>query len=65
MDKLIKNLRQQYNEQIIKELQRLVKEYPDQRFGQICCNYLFPFYRERDMFFEESKDTLSTVKSFK
>ena len=53
--------RQQYNKQILDELNRLIDLYPDQRFGQLIANYILPNYRQRDMFFEESKQTLENV----
>lgn len=53
--------RQQYNKQILDELNRLIDLYPDQRFGQLIANYILPNYRQRDIFFEESKQTLENV----
>ena len=53
--------RQQYNKQILNELSRLIDLYPDQRFGQLIANYILPNYRQRDIFFEESKQTLENV----
>ena len=53
--------RQQYNKQILNELSRLIDLYPDQRFGQLIANYILPNYRQQDIFFEESKQTLKNV----
>lgn len=53
--------RQQYNKQILDELNRLIDLYPDQRFGQLIANYILPNYRQRNIFFEESKQTLENV----
>lgn len=53
--------RQQYNKQILNELSKLIDLYPDQRFGQLIANYILPNYRQRDIFFEESKQTLENV----
>lgn len=55
--------RKDYNEAILIKLQRLVQEYPDQRFGQLISNYVFPNYRSHDIFFEESEDTYKTFKA--
>ena len=55
--------RQQYNKEILNELSKLIDKYPDQRFGQLIANYIFPTYRERDIFFEESKETLKNALS--
>ena len=53
--------RQQYNKHILNELSKLIDLYPDQRFGQLIANYILPNYRQRDIFFEESKQTLENV----
>ncbi len=53
--------RQQYNKEILNELSKLIDKYPDQRFGQLIANYIFPAYRQQDIFFEESKETLQNV----
>ena len=50
--------RQEANKRILKELDRLVEKYPDMRFGQIIANYVFPEYREKDIFYIESEKTL-------
>ena len=50
--------RQEANKRILKELDRLVEKYPDMRFGQIIANYVFPEYREKDIFYIESERTL-------
>lgn len=49
--------RKDYNKQILNKIQALVEQYPDQRFGQIIANYIFPNYRTEDIFFEESEET--------
>lgn len=49
--------RKEYNKQILDKIQTLVELYPDQRFGQIIVNYIFPNYRTEDIFFEESEET--------
>ena len=53
--------RQQYNKEILHSLEDLVERYPDQRFGQLIANYVFPDYRRRDFFFEEPSKTLKTI----
>lgn len=50
--------RKNYNKKILRELDKLINQYPDQRFGQIIANYVFPNYREQDFFYEEPKETL-------
>lgn len=55
--------RRDYNRAILDKLRRIVEEYPDQRFGQIIVNYIFPNYQDKDIFFEESKETYKTVKT--
>ena len=54
--------RQQYNRKILRELDKLIDKYPDQRFGQLIANYIFPFYREEDIFFEESQKTFENIE---
>lgn len=56
--------RQQYNKEILAELSKLIDKYPDQRFGQLIANYVLPHYREYDIFFEESKETLQNVLTY-
>ena len=51
------------NKKILRILGKLIDENPDQRFGQIIANYIFPFYREEDMFFEESSKTLEKLEA--
>lgn len=51
------------NKKIIRILDKLIDEYPDQRFGQLIANYIFPFYREEDIFFEESSKTLEKLEA--
>ena len=54
--------RQNYNRKILRELEKLINKYPDQRFGQLIANYIFPYYRQRDIFFEESQETFWNVE---
>lgn len=54
-------LRKESNLEILKKLENLVEEYPDQRFGQIIANFVFPDYQEKDFFYEESVDTLTKL----
>lgn len=54
-----------YNRELLGMLGELIELFPDQRFGQIICNYVLPEYRERDPFFEESKDTYNRLKLLK
>ena len=51
------------NKKIIRELGELIDKYPDQRFGQLIANYIFPYYRQRDIFFEESSKTLENIEN--
>lgn len=53
--------RQKANREILKVLSTLVEQFPDQRFGQILCNYVIPEYRDKDPFFTESEITLQGV----
>ena len=53
------------NTEILQLLGDLMIVFPDQRFGQILCNYVFPNYREEDPFFEESTTTLERLKNLK
>lgn len=53
--------RKQYNKKILAELSKLIDLYPNQRFGQIVANYVFPNYKELDIFYEESKQTLGNI----
>ena len=53
------------NTEILQVLKDLMIVFPDQRFGQILCNYVFPNYREEDPFFEESTTTLERLKKLK
>ena len=55
--------RQDDNRKILRELGKLIDKYPDQRFGQLIANYIFPFYREEDIFFEESSKTLEKLEA--
>ena len=49
------------NREIVRALQAYVEACPEQRFGQIICNYFLPNYREQDPFFEESTVTLERL----
>ena len=51
------------NKKILRELGELIDKYPDQRFGQLIANYIFPYYRQRDIFFEESSKTLENIEN--
>lgn len=53
--------RQEANKKLLKELELFIDLYPDQRFGQILCNYFFPKYQTTDPFFVEPTDTLTEV----
>lgn len=54
--------RKESNLEIIEKLKVLVENLPEQRFGQIIANYVFPNYRSKDFFFEESTDTLNHLE---
>lgn len=54
-----------YNRELLGLLGELIELFPHQRFGQIICNYVFPEYREKDPFFEESKGTYNRLKLLK
>lgn len=65
MDDEIKNKidnRKEFNRYILITIARLIDEYPEQRFGQLIANYIFPNYRERDFFYEESVDTFNKIR---
>lgn len=51
------------NKEILGILTDLVEALPQQRFGQIVANYIFPNYQEKDIFFVESLETLKTLKN--
>lgn len=53
--------RKEYNKEILTILECLIETMPEQRFGQIICNYIFPNYREVDPFYEESSETLKRL----
>lgn len=57
--------RKQYNKKILAELSELIEIYPNQRFGQLIANYVFPDYRQQDIFYEESKETLNNLIGLK
>lgn len=55
--------RQEANRKLVSILQAMVEAYPDQRFGQLLCNYFIPeYYEGKDPFFTESEETLSRFK---
>jgi len=54
-----------YNRELLGILWELVETFPQMRFGQIICNYVLPEYREKDPFYEESKDTYTRLKLLK
>jgi hypothetical protein len=57
--------RQYYNRKITEligcseHIKELVEKYPQQRFGQIICNYIYPEYRTT-----EDEDTLKFMKKY-
>lgn len=55
--------RQEANREIVRALAAYVEALPEQRFGQIICNYFLPEYRESDPFFEESTVTLGRLQA--
>ena len=55
-------LRQNYNRKILRELEKLIDKYPNQRFGQLVANYIFPYYRQKDIFYEESQKTFENIE---
>lgn len=59
--RILHGQRQTINKEILKKLAILVEKYPQQRFGQILTNYLFPDYRSHDIFFDESAETLESL----
>ncbi len=61
--RLLHGKRQETNKEILKKLAILIEKYPQQRFGQIITNYLFPDYRSHDIFFDESAETLETLNN--
>ena len=58
------NNRHEANKKLVEILSRFVDAFPEQRFGQIICNYFLPEYREKDPFFEESIDTLNRLEEY-
>ena len=54
--------RQQYNKEILNELSKLIDKYPNQRFGQLIANYIFPSYKYKDIFYEESQETFENIE---
>lgn len=61
--RLLHGKRQEANRKILEKLAILVEKYPQQRFGQLITNYLFPDYRSHDIFFDESAETLETLNN--
>ena len=57
-----KSRRQETNFEILKEIEKLVIKYPQQRFGQILSNYVLP---KGDPFYEESAYTLERLYDVK
>lgn len=55
--------RYKINKKILKKIKKLVDMFPDQRFGQILVNYVFPNMYDKDIFFDESFETLKTLNS--
>lgn len=53
--------RKESNLEILKKIKELVERFPEQRFGQIIANYVFPEYMSKDIFYEESVDTLKSM----
>lgn len=53
-----KSRRQETNFEILKEIEKLVIKYPQQRFGQLLSNYVLP---KGDPFYEESEYTLERL----
>lgn len=50
--------RKESNLEILEKIKELIEKFPEQRFGQIIANYVFPEYMSKDIFYEESVDTL-------
>ena len=55
--------RKEANLEILARVEKFVNVCDDQRFGQIIANYILPDYQNRDIFFEESEETLENLKS--
>ena len=53
--------RKESNLEILEKIKELIERYPEQRFGQIIANYVFPEYMSKDIFYEESVDTLKSM----
>lgn len=53
--------RKESNLEILEKIKELVERFPEQRFGQIIANYVFPEYMSKDIFYEESVDTLKSM----
>lgn len=56
--------RQHYNREILERLSTIIEQYPEQRFGQLITNYIFSDYQKRDIFYEESYETLQKTNKF-
>lgn len=52
--------RKEYNLMILDHIRELVKMCPEQRFGQIISNYIFP--ERKDPFYEESEETWTNLQ---
>lgn len=37
------------SDEVYEVLEDCIQDYPQQRFGQIFCNYVYPSYRDRDV----------------
>ena len=53
--------RQEYNKEILKQLEQHIKIYPDMRFCQIL--YMLNIMDGSDKFYEESSTTFTNLKS--
>lgn len=53
--------RKESNLEILEKIKELIERFPEQRFGQIIANYVFPEYMSKDIFYEESVDTLKSM----
>lgn len=53
--------RKESNLEILEKIKELIEKFPEQRFGQIIANYVFPEYMSKDIFYEESVDTLKSM----
>lgn len=53
------------NKKILEHLEQLIESKPQERFGQIIANYVFPDYRIRDFFYEESSETQTRLSNIR